>query len=156
MNIHRMKWYMKISLITLLLAICSSTAAVASWAYPFVVNGGKIFVMTADRVDESKLGDVVGKVTYYSDREGTYSGNFSNVYPEGTKYYAIQGISSKLAIAVETQEGYVIARYEGEYGGARVPLQVILGWVAVGLVLLIVGCVTAAVLKKKADGSYRR
>ncbi|WP_242615221.1 hypothetical protein [Paenibacillus solani] len=156
MNTHRMKRYMKVSLITLLLAICSSTAALASWAYPFVVNGGKIFVVTADHVDESKLGDVVGKVTYYSDREGTYSGNFSNIYPKGMKYYAIQGISSKLAIAVETQEGYVIARYEGEYEGARFPLQVILGWIAAGLVLLIVGCVTAVVFKKRADGSYRR
>jgi len=155
-NTLRMIRYIKVSLITLLLVICSATVALASWAYPFVVNGGKIFIVTADYVDASKLGDVVGKVTYYSDREGTYSGNFSNIYPKGTEYYAIQGISSKLAIAVETQEGYVIARYEGEYGGARFPLQVILGWISVGLILLIVGCVTAVVFKKRADGSYRR
>ena len=29
-------------------------------------------------------------VTYHTDREGTYGGNFSNIYPKGTKYYAIQ------------------------------------------------------------------
>ena len=90
-NFHRTKRYMKIPLITLLLLVmCSSPAALASWAYPFVVNDGKIYVMSEDPVEASALGDVVGKVTYYTDREGTYGGNFSNVYPKGTKYYAIQ------------------------------------------------------------------
>lgn len=156
-NFHRMEWYMKLPLITLLLLVmCSSSAAVASWAYSFVVNDGKIYVVSEDRVDQSTLGDVVGKVTYHTDREGTYGGNFSNIYPKGTKYYAIQGITPESAIAVETQEGYVMARYVGEYGGSRVPWEIIKDWIAAGFILLIVVCVAAVVRKKRASGSYRR
>lgn len=156
-NFHRMEWYMKIPLITLLLLVmCSSPAAVASWAYSFVVNDGKIYVVSEDRVDQSTLGDVVGKVTYHTDREGTYGGNFSNIYPKGTKYYAIQGMTPESAIAVETQEGYVMARYEGEYGGSRVPWEIIKDWIAAGFILLIVVCVAAVVRKKRASDSYRR
>lgn len=156
-NFHRMEWYMKLPLITLLLFVmCSSSAAVASWAYSFVVNDGKIYVVSEDRVDQSTLGDVVGKVTYHTDREGTYGGNFSNIYPKGTKYYAIQGITPESAIAVETQEGYVMARYEGEYGGSRVPWEIIKDWIAAGFILLIVVWVAAVVRKKRASGSYRR
>lgn len=155
-NFHRTEWYMKIPLITLLLLVmCSSSVATASWAYSFVVNDGKIFVVSEDRVDQSTLGDVVGKVTYHTDREGTYGGNFSNIYPKGTKYYAIQGITPESAIAVEKQEGYVMARYEGEYGGSRVPWEIIKDWIAAGFILLIVVCVAAVVRKKRAGGSYR-
>lgn len=155
-SFHRTEWYMKIPLITLLLLVmCSSSAAVASWAYSFVVNDGKIFVVSEDRVDQSTLGDVVGKVTYHTDREGTYGGNFSNIYQKGTKYFAIQGITPESAIAVETQEGYVMARYEGEYGGSRVPWEIIKDWIAAGFILLIVVWVAAVVRKKRASGTYR-
>lgn len=156
-NFHRTERHMKIPLITLLLLVmCSSPAALASWAYSFVVNDGKIYVMSEDPVEASALGDVVGKVTYHTDREGTYGGNFSNVYPKGTKYYAVQGIAPETAIAVETQAGYLMAHYEGEYGGARVSWMVIKDWIAAGLILLIVGCVAVIILKKRKDGSYRR
>lgn len=156
-DIRRAGRLMPISLFTLLLLVmCSSPAAVASWAYPFVVNDGKIFVVSEDRVEESTLGDVVGKVTYHTDQEGTYGGNFSNIYPKGTKYYAIQGIAPESTIAVETQEGYVMARYEGEYGGSHVPWEFIKNWIAAGLILLIVVWVSAVVRKKRQSGSYRR
>ncbi|CAM3576878.1 hypothetical protein PAGL106935_13990 [Paenibacillus glucanolyticus] len=155
-GLRHMNWYVKIWLISLLLLpVCSSTAA-ASWAYSFVVNDGKIYVMSEDRVEASTLGDVVGKVTYYSDREGTYSGNFSNAYPKGTQYYAVKGIATEKAIAVETTEGYLLAQYEGEYGGgAHTPWQAIKNWIAAGLILLIVVCVAVVVRKKMKDGSYR-
>ncbi|GIO98901.1 hypothetical protein J14TS5_39870 [Paenibacillus lautus] len=156
-NFHRTEWYMKIPLLTLLLLVMGlSPAAVASWAYSFVVNDGKVFVVSEDRVDESTLGDVVGKVTYHTDQEGTYGGNFSNIYPRGTKYYAVQGIAPELAIAVETQEGYLMARYEGEYSGTHVPWEAIKDWMAAGLILLIVVWVAIVVRKKRASGSYRR
>lgn len=95
-------------------------------------------------------------VTYHTDREGTYGGNFSNIYPKGTKYYAIQGITPESVIAVETLEGYVMARYEGESGGARVPWEIIKDWNVAGFILLIVVWVAAVVRKKRASGSYRR
>ena len=152
-NFHRTERYLKIPLITLLLLVmCSSPVALASWAYSFVVNDGKIYVMSENPVEASALGDVVGKVTYHTDREGTYGGNFSNVYPKETKYYAVQGIAPETAIAVETQAGYLMAHYEGEYGGARVSWMV-KDWIAAGLILLIVGGVAGAVLKKRRDGS---
>ncbi|EGG31548.1 hypothetical protein [Paenibacillus sp. HGF5] len=155
-NLHRTERYLKIPLITLLLLVmCSSPVALASYAYSFVVNDGKIYIMSENPVEASALGDVVGKVTYHTDREGTYGGNFSNVYPKGTKYYAVQGIAPETAIAVETQAGYLMAHYEGVYGGARVSWM-FKDWIAAGLILSIVGCVAVVVLKKRKDGSYRR
>ncbi|MFB4324648.1 hypothetical protein RB298_20165 [Priestia sp. BR_2] len=57
-NFLRTERYMKISLITLLLLVmCSSPAALASWAYSFVVNDGKIYVMSENPVEASALGD---------------------------------------------------------------------------------------------------
>lgn len=42
-------------------------------------------------------------MTKYSNIEGTYSGNFSNTYKKGTKYFSIKEISTDIAIVV--QEG---------------------------------------------------
>jgi hypothetical protein len=39
----------------------------------------------------------IGEVTSYSDME-TLSGNFSNEYIEGTKYFSIKGVSTDEAI----------------------------------------------------------
>lgn len=92
----------------------------ASWAYMFVVNDGNIYVITEEQVKPSLIGSSIGKVTKYSDSEGTYSGNFSNRYPKGTKYYEIIGVEIKDAIAVkENEEVYVKATYGGEYAGGK-------------------------------------
>lgn len=92
----------------------------ASWAYMFVVNDGKIYVITEERVEQSQIGSSIGKVTKYSDSEGTYSGNFSNRYPKGTKYYEIIGVEINDAIAVkENEKLYVKATYGGEYASDR-------------------------------------
>jgi hypothetical protein len=86
----------------------------------FVVNDGKIYVITGERVEPNRIGSSIGKVTKYSDSEGTYSGNFSNRYPKGTKYYEIIGVEIKDAIAVKENEGvYVKASYSGEYAGGK-------------------------------------
>lgn len=58
----------------------------------------------------------IGQVTKYSDME-QYSGNFSNAYKKGTKYYSIEGISTDEAIAIKESDGQYIKAYrEGEYG----------------------------------------
>ncbi|OAB40392.1 hypothetical protein [Paenibacillus antarcticus] len=90
-----------------------------SWTYGFVVNDGKIFGLTDEVVEESFLGYEIGEVTYYSDIEGSYSGNFSNELPVGTLYFTIQGIAPEEAIAVKKDGFYVKATYGGEYSGGR-------------------------------------
>jgi hypothetical protein len=57
----------------------------------------------------------IGSVTKYSDMD-SLTGNFSNTYKKGTKYYSIKGISTNEAIAVEEEEGiFRKAIREGEY-----------------------------------------
>lgn len=90
----------------------------ASWAYAFVVWDGYVYVISDDIVDE--VDEEIGHVTRYSDMEGTYSGNFSNVYPKGTKYFSIKGISTDEAIAVEDENGqYIKVTSDGEYAGNK-------------------------------------
>lgn len=94
------------------------TATWASWAYPFVVNDGKLYVTTKEPVEETLIDKEVGEVTYFSDQEGSYGGNFSNIYPKGTPYYSIRGIDPDEAIAIKTTEGtYIRAVFEYEYAG---------------------------------------
>lgn len=91
----------------------------ASWAYEFVVNDGRSFIISKDVVEEKLVGEVVGKVTYHSTQEGSYNGNFSNSYPKGTPYYAIQGVSSEEVIAIQSHAGeYFKAYFDREYGGS--------------------------------------
>lgn len=84
-----------------------------SWAYPFVVWDGYIYVVNDEYVTE--IDSEIGHVTKYSDME-QYSGNFSNTYKKGTKYYSIEGVSTNEAIAIQDKDGkYKIAVREGEY-----------------------------------------
>ncbi|MBT2682695.1 hypothetical protein [Bacillus sp. ISL-37] len=84
-----------------------------SWAYSFVVWDGYIYVISDEYVTE--VDSEIGQVTKYSDME-QYSGNFSNAYKKGTKYYSIEGISTDEAIAIKESEGQYIKAYrEGEY-----------------------------------------
>jgi len=119
----------------------------ASWAYLFVVNDGKIYVITDERVEPNKIGPSIGKVTKYSDTEGTYSGNFSNRYPKGTKYYEIIGVEINDAIAVKENEMlYVKATYGGEYAGGRYNWSDYLPYM---LIVLIVMLPTGYFMKKR-------
>ena len=86
----------------------------ADWAFEFVVWDGYIYPLSDEYVDD--VDKEIGKVTRYSDMEGTYSENFSNVYEKGTKYYAIQGISTEEAIAIEEEGKYRKAIRDGKYG----------------------------------------
>lgn len=84
------------------------------WAFSFVVWEGYIYQLSDEYVDN--VGKKIGKVTKYSDTERTYFGNFSNFYEKGTKYYAILGISTEEAIAIEEEGKYRKAMRDGKYG----------------------------------------
>ncbi|NIK75516.1 hypothetical protein FHS15_000616 [Paenibacillus castaneae] len=116
-----------------------ASTANASWAYMFVVNDGHIYTVSETQVDPKLIGSKIGKVTKYSDREGTYSGNFSNRYPKGTKYYEIKGIDIKEAIAIkEKEDRFIKAFYQGEYGGSRYGWQDFLPYISWALLLFFV------------------
>jgi len=98
----------------LFLFLLTPEKSLADWAYPFVVWDGYIYVISDEKVE--KVDKKIGHVTKYSDREGTYSGNFSNVFKKGTKYYSIKGISTDEAIAVQDGNGkYKKATRKGKY-----------------------------------------
>lgn len=119
----------------------------ADWAYGFVVNDGKSYIISDDRVDKEQTGSIIGKVTSYSDEEGTYSGNFSNCYPKGTKYYNIKGVDPDEAIAIKLNEGlFIRADYGGEYAGSRLDWGKVIGYMAG---LLLAGLVIVASYRKR-------
>ncbi|QOR67831.1 hypothetical protein IM538_06775 [Cytobacillus suaedae] len=108
MKIHKL-----LLLITLFTLILPDQSLATKWAYPFVVWEGYIYEITDEYVTDVDL--EVGEVTAYSDME-QLSGNFSNTYKVGTKYYTIKGESSDEVIAVEEADGkYVKAVKVGEY-----------------------------------------
>lgn len=86
----------------------------ADWAISFVVWKGYIYQISDEYIDD--ISEEIGEVTKYSDMEGTYSGNFSNEYPIGTKFYAIKGISTEEAIAIAEDSKYRKAIRKGKYG----------------------------------------
>lgn len=122
----------------------------ASWAYPFVVWNGYIYVVSDEQVE--KVEKEIGHVTKYSDREGTYSGNFSNIFKKGTKYYAIKGISPDEAIAVQDGKGnYIKATRDGKYEGGNGDSSSINfpKWAAVFLVVIILIATGGNFVRKK-------
>ena len=86
----------------------------ADWASSFVVWEGYIYRISDEYIDD--ISEEVGEVTKYSDMEGTYSGNFSNAYRKGTKFFAIKGISTEKAIAIAEDGKYRKAIRNGKYG----------------------------------------
>jgi len=90
------------------------TSSSASWAYEFVIYKGDIYRITTDIV--TNVGKNIGAVTKYSNIEGTYSGNFSNKYPVGTKYFDIPGVNMNKSIAIQFENSYIRADNQGNYG----------------------------------------
>ena len=98
-----------------------------------------------EEVDEK-----IGRVTKYSDKEGTYSGNFSNVYKKGTAYYSIKGVSTDEAIAIEDGVGkYKKAVMDGEYAGNKNSLGIGVPIMIVGFIVLILLWILLAYLKRR-------
>ena len=80
----------------LLIAICMAStffairSVHADWADNFVVNDGKSYIISDNRVEIEQIGSIIGEVTSYSDKEDTYSGNFSNYFPNRHKILPYQ------------------------------------------------------------------
>jgi hypothetical protein len=112
--------------------------AYAKWAYDFVVYDKNVYITTDKKVNTELIGSKLGQVTKYSSHEGTNSGNFSNTYPKGTKYYKIIGTSVNDSIAVKEKNGtFTEAKYDGEYAGARYDIQTFLLY-SIGLIILVI------------------
>lgn len=93
---------------------CSSSSS-ADWNSNFVVWDNYMYETT--EVYVSEIDKEIGHVTKYSDRERTYSGNFSNKYKKGTEYYSIKGTNTDEAIAIKEEDGrYRKAVRSGKYG----------------------------------------
>jgi uncharacterized phage protein gp47/JayE len=77
--------------------------------YPFVKWNGEAYVITEITIEANGIENEIGKVTSYSDQEKTQtSGNFSNTFEKGTKYFKIRGVDSEKAIAVEKEKGIFV------------------------------------------------
>ncbi|MEC0238544.1 hypothetical protein P4H66_01485 [Paenibacillus dokdonensis] len=128
----------KIAILMSIFFLFVHTEASASWAYSFVVYNSSVYAVTMEEVSSELIGNQIGKVTRFSDKEGTYRGNFSNQYPKGTLYYAINGIDSKQQIAVKTDaDTYVKAVYQRIYAVDETPKNNGLWWMyTIGAVLL--------------------
>ncbi|MGG1659342.1 hypothetical protein [Brevibacillus sp. NRS-1366] len=124
----------------------------ANWAYMFVVNDGKIYIVSDSQVDLKQIGSKVGEVTKYSDQESTYSGNFSNRYPKGTEYYEIIGNDLHEAIAVKENEGqFIKANFQGEYAGSKYDWRGFLPYIVGVLFLFVFIYLIKQRLKKEAS-----
>ncbi len=127
----------KIVIVAVILLLIPINTAYAKWHNYFVVYNKNLYVITERKVNPELIGSKIGKVTKYSSREGTYSGNFSNKYPKGTKYYKIIGVDVNESIAVKEKDGtFTEAKYEGEYAGARCDKQTFLLF-SIGLIILV-------------------
>ncbi|WP_027409376.1 hypothetical protein [Anoxybacteroides tepidamans] len=113
----------------------------AKWAYAFVVYDGNTYIMSNTRVEPKQIGKKIGRVTKYSDQEGIYSGNFSNMFPEGTEYYEIKGVKTNDAIAVkERDELFIKANYSGQYAGSKYNWQHIFLYFSIVILLFGIIC----------------
>ena len=121
----------------LFISILFPTKSLADWAYAFVVWDDYVYVITDEQVDA--IDEEIGHVTKYSGREETYSGNFSNAYPKGTKYYSIQGISTDEAIAIQGNDGiYIKATREGEYASNKYSIRNLISPIFICLILIVI------------------
>jgi hypothetical protein len=128
----------KIVFIVVILLLIPFNTVYAKWAYNFVVYDKNVYIITDRTVDTELIGSKLGQVTKYSSHEGTYSGNFSNTYPKGTKYYKIIGTDVNKAIAVKEIDGtFIEAKFDGEYAGARYDIQTFLLY-SIGLIILVI------------------
>ncbi|MHA6481939.1 hypothetical protein ACX1C1_08535 [Paenibacillus sp. strain BS8-2] len=126
----------RVSIFMIFFCLVSVLPVFADWASSIVVHDGSSYTVTEMTITEDRIGPEVGKVTKYSDMEGTYRGNFSNTFPKGTPYYAILDTSKDEAIAILTSDGrYILAVYNGVY--PKVPLWTsAYFWIGVGAVVL--------------------
>lgn len=122
----------------------------ADWAYSFVVYSGNIYEISDDElIPSEEIDKKIGQVTRYSDHEGTYRGNFSNIYPKGTPYYSIKNIDPKEIIAIKPHEAeFVKAINKGQYANGQLESKTI--WISILGSLIIVLLIIWIMKRKKS------
>lgn len=141
----------KIVIIVAILFMIPSYTTYAKWAYSFIVYNKNVYLITEIKIDSEFIGEELGQVTKYSDREGTYSGNFSNTYPKGTKYYKIKDVDVKESIAIKEVDGsFTQTNYESQYAGAKYNIVTILFYMIAFIILLIT---VVVLLRKRSNKS---
>lgn len=126
------------------------TPTYADWAKSFVVFNGNSYSVTDTEVEQDRVGSQIGKVTKYSDEEGTYRGNFSNYFPKGTTYYQIKDLEAAKAIAVKNSDGkFIRVDYDGKYPGEIIRWKPILAYMFGSFLLIIVFLLLQNNLKRK-------
>lgn len=94
----------KVVILFLLFIFATTSVQALTWAYSFVVWKGNVYEVTMEKVLESNIGRYLGEVkTKPNEVTGSYYGDASNAYPKGTKYFEINGESTKTSIAVEVE-----------------------------------------------------
>ncbi|MEB2278663.1 hypothetical protein LAV73_01405 [Lysinibacillus xylanilyticus] len=88
-----------------LLIGCNSSS---SWAFQFVKYNNTHYIMTEEVLENNQLGEKLGEVKYDLNKEQDSKELSSNIYPVGTKIYAINNIDTSKAIAVVNEEGEII------------------------------------------------
>ncbi|MEK3747338.1 LPXTG cell wall anchor domain-containing protein [Paenibacillus sp. FSL E2-8871] len=139
-----------IIVILAIIALLPLHAVSADWAGSFVVYSGDIYEISDDElIPSNEIDKKIGQVTRYSDHEGTYSGNFSNIYPKGTPYYSIKNIDPKEIIAIKTHEAeFVKAINKGQYANGQLESKTI--WISILGSLIIVLLIIWIMKRKKS------
>lgn len=139
-----------IIVILAIIALLPLHAVSADWAGSFVVYSGDIYEISDDElIPSNEIDKKIGQVTRYSDHEGTYSGNFSNIYPKGTPYYSIKNIDPKEIIAIKTHEAeFVKAINKGQYANGQLESKTI--WISILGSLIIVLLIILIMKRKKS------
>ncbi|WP_339271002.1 LPXTG cell wall anchor domain-containing protein [Paenibacillus sp. FSL R5-0470] len=139
-----------IIVILAIIALLPLHAVSADWAGSFVVYSGDIYEISDNElIPSNEIDKKIGQVTRYSDHEGTYSGNFSNIYPKGTPYYSIKNIDPKEIIAIKTHEAeFVKAINKGQYANGQLESKTI--WISILGSLIIVLLIIWIMKRKKS------
>lgn len=97
-----------LAMLAALMLLMPTASVYASWAFGFVVYNDNVYKLTDETVPADRIGLKIGKVSMYTDVEGSYKGNYSNALPEGSEYRGIIGIDVQDAIAADTGGGQFV------------------------------------------------
>ncbi|MEK0313910.1 hypothetical protein [Cohnella sp. 56] len=109
-----------LAVLAALMLLLPTASVYASWAFGFVVYNDNVYKLTDETVPADRIGLKIGKVSMYTDVEGSYKGNYSNALPKDSEYRGILGIDVQEAIAADTGGGkFVKAVYHGRNPGSK-------------------------------------
>ncbi|MGE7949896.1 hypothetical protein [Lysinibacillus sp. NPDC093688] len=92
----------------LLIFLLIGCNASSSWAFQFVKYNNTHYIMTEGVLENKQLGEKLSDVKYHLNKEQDSKELSSNIYPVGTKIYAINNIDISKAIAVVNEKGEII------------------------------------------------